>query len=152
MNFQCVHQAFLIRWWLSLTDILSEPALPYLISWHTGWQRQTPICSHVFRTGAHGKEIPVDKKLHKIREQPSEWKRTPDLLYLCGEPRRHRTDASSPRLLANERQHCTSKGSLVPHKCSYFIPPYFSPLSLAKSCSYVPTLGKGLRVRRAREF
>lgn len=121
MSFQCIQQVLLIYLHLSLTVILSEPALLYIISWHTGWQQQTPICSHILRMSAYGKEIPIDKKLHQIKEQPSEWKNTLDLLYLRGRPHQHRTDASTPGLLAKERQYCMWKGFPVQHICSFLI-------------------------------
>lgn len=119
------------------------------MSWPTGWQQQTPICSHVLRMSAHGKETPVDKKLHQIREQPSEWKITLHLLFLCCKPSQHRTDASSPHLLANETA-LHVKGLPCPTQMffSHFIPYYFTPHSLSKSCSNMLTLGMCLSVRK----
>lgn len=57
--------------YLSQTSFLSWLSLHHLVPYW--WQKQTPICSCVLRMGAHGKEIPVDKKPHRIREQ-KEWK------------------------------------------------------------------------------
>lgn len=80
--FRVYDRSILICWQLSLTDILSELALLYIILWHTGWEKQTLICSRVLRMVAHRKEIPVDKKLHRIREQ-TEWENNPrSALYL----------------------------------------------------------------------
>lgn len=94
----CIRQIFQIHWQLSLTDILSEPALLYIISWHTGCQQQIPVCSLAIRMGAHGKEIPLDKKQLQIREQPSKWKITLDLLYLNYKPSLHKIGASTPHV------------------------------------------------------
>lgn len=120
MSFQCIPQVLLIYCQLSLTDILSELALLYIISWHAGWQQQTPVCSHTLSMSVHGKEISLDKKLHQIKEQPSECKNTVDLLYLCDRPSQHRTDASSPCLLENEAV-LRVEGLPVQHKCSFLI-------------------------------
>lgn len=121
MSFQCIQQVFLIYWQLSLTDILSEPSVPYITLWPTGWQQQTPICSYVLRTGACGKEIPVDKKLHQIREQPSQWKITLDLLYLCC--KQVNTGLMPVAHIYHQMRDCTKmlKGSHVQHKCSILI-------------------------------
>lgn len=147
MSVKCIWLVFLIGWQLSLTDILSELALLSIILWHTAWQQQTPICSRVLRMGAHRKEIPVDKKLHQIREQ-TEWKITLDLLYIFCKPTQPRTDASSTKWDITLR--VTGLPCPAQKLFSHFIPCYFSPCSLKKSCSNMPILETGLSVRKVK--
>lgn len=108
---------------------------------------KTPICSHALRMGAHRKEISVDKKLHQIREQ-TEWKITLDLLYIFCKPTQPRTDASSTKWDITLR--VTGLPCPAQKLFSHFIPCYFSPCSLKKSCSNMPILEMGLSVRKVK--